>query len=836
MIFLDLILFWYVEAGKTFFRIWQHTIAVLEEDLAVTLMWKLLFTPLFHDSSFPGRILSVIFRTFRILIGLLAFLLATVFITLLALVWFFAPLMTFYPGIWYIFLGVIFLGLTLFLERITFYPKKTVKEVQNDLEVWQATKVRREDVTWEKLLKTSELKDFLALLEITPETFSKFNLPVTTPLLDKVWKMAKDNGAQYITPAYFWVGMLSEIPNVENGLLRINLHYQDFEGTLKFFEHKRNAHRSIYIWDEDFGVKHLKGVNRGWLSAPTPNLDSVSDDLTRLAATTEIPDFVGREEALKQVIDILSNEKGKNVLLVGPAGSGKTALVKSLAKMIVTGNAPKALATKRIVSLELSKLLSGVKTEGDLAEKIKGVFEEVRFIQDIVIYVDEIQNLGIGEAGSFYNLYSLILPHLESDEFQFLSSTEEDSYAKILEKNSALSRLFSKVEIPPATPPEATAIVSEEAIKLERRKGIEVTYLAISLIVSLSKKLIHDRVLPDSAISVLNDCLSIVGGLAPGLRLVSTQVVKQALGRRVNVPLNAVGTDQRDLLLNLENIIHQKLIDQEEAVRAVANTLRRGAASLREESRPIGSFLFVGPTGVGKTEMAKTLAEVYFKDKGAFIRFDMSEYQTPESVNRLLGTETDPGELTEAIKRKPYCLLLLDEFEKADMRILTLFLQVLDDGRLTDASGKTVDFTNTIIIATSNAASVTIAQALEHGQSVESLKQTVNDELMKDFKPELINRFDEVVIFKPLSNQDLSKVVIIKLRALKESLKNQGYLIDFTPDLVAELAKRGFDPVLGARPLRRLIQDTLESRLSVLILENKLPKGQIIRGGLELLN
>jgi ATP-dependent Clp protease ATP-binding subunit ClpC len=296
----------------------------------------------------------------------------------------------------------------------------------------------------------------------------------------------------------------------------------------------------------------------------------------------------------------------------------------------------------------------------------------------------------------------------------------------------------------------------------------------------------------------------------------------------VNVPVADLESASKELLLNLEDEIHKRMIDQEEAVHKVSDTLRRASAQIRDKDRPIGSFLFVGPTGVGKTELAKTLAEIYFKNRDAFVRFDMSEYQSVESINRLIGTSQNPGELTEAVKNRPYCLILLDEFEKAESKILNLFLQVLDDGRLTDASGKLTDFTNTIIIATSNAGSLIIANGLNSGKKLEDFSKDVSDELLKIFKPELINRFDEVVLFKTLSPEDLKKIVGIKLKVLQVMLKKEGYLIEFKDAVIEKLTEIGFDAMLGARPLRRVIQNTIEAKLSRMILEGNLPKGEVI--------
>jgi ATP-dependent Clp protease ATP-binding subunit ClpA len=346
-----------------------------------------------------------------------------------------------------------------------------------------------------------------------------------------------------------------------------------------------------------------------------------------------------------------------------------------------------------------------------------------------------------------------------------------------------------------------------------------------------SKQFIHDRSLPDSALYLFQECQTQATS-----RLISTDTVKSVLSRQINVPIVDLDASQKELLLQLEPIIHQRMIGQDQAVKVVSDTLRRAATAMREENRPIGSFLFVGPTGVGKTELAKILAEVYFKQHQAFVRFDMSEYQTSEAVNRLLGTSENPGELTEIIKNKPYCLILLDEFEKANPQILTLFLQILEDGRLTGGDSQTVDFTNTIIIATSNAGSLTIAHGLSQEKPLDLVENDVRQELLTLMKPELVNRFDSIVIFKPLSQFDLEKIVLIKLAAVRQHLIEQGYVVDFSKELITELARRGYDPVLGARPLRRLIQDTLEANISKMILKDELKKGESITLSQAILN
>ncbi|MFH0936698.1 MAG: AAA family ATPase [Candidatus Daviesbacteria bacterium] len=826
--------FWYPESLVTFIRVWKNTILYLEEDLAVGLMFKLLFVPLFHDSTIMGRFMSFFFRLFRICLGLFAFLAATVFIFLLAIFWFSLPLLAiiFTASLGWVLKIILFLGILFSLIYLISHPHKKVWQIKSSAEVWLCSLIKKEDLNFEKLLKTSEIRTFLDYLEIVPEQFLNFKPNFNeAATLEKVWEIGKKLAIPYLGKEHFFVALLSQVPNLENELMKLDLTYQDFEETLDFYKRKSNWWKVIFLWDENFRVKHLRGVNRGWMGVPTPALDDICQDLTKKAARQYIPDFVGRGDKVSQVINILSLEKGRNVALVGEPGAGKSELVEYLAKIIVSGDAPASLATKRIMGLDITRLLAGINTQGELAERIKNAFEEGKYCGDIVIFIDEIHELGIGEAGSEYNLYSLLLPYIEGSDFQFLATTETVNYSRILEKNGNFARLFTKVELPPATVSETVDILKNLSLEHERKKKIKTSLKALKAMAQLTSEYIHDRVLPDSAVGVFEQCLA---SAQDGW--IKKKIVEKVIQDRTAIPVGEVEVETRKQLLNLEQLIYKDMVDQEEAVKAVANTLRRAGANLSDKARPIGSFLFVGPTGVGKTELAKILAKVFFEGKGHFLRFDMSEYQGSEAAERLIGKADREGILTEEVRNHPYSLILLDEFEKADGKLLTLFLQVLDDGRLTSGSGKLVYFTNTIIIATSNAASLTIAQGLRSGESLKSLEPKVKEELLTTFKPELINRFDGVVIFKTLSPEDLQKIVQLKLKILQEKLKGNGYEVEFDQSLVEKLAQKGFDPVLGARPLRRLIQDTLEARLSTMILENKLPKGEKFLAGEQLLN
>lgn len=824
-----IIKFWFIESIDVFFRTWKNLILFLEEDLAVGLMAKLLFTPLFHDQTIVGRSLSFLFRLSRIFMGFFAFFITTVLLIILAIFWLILPLLAVIDTPQIIARILFFAGVGLFVIHVSTHPHKKVWQVKEDL--WDASTIRKSSLTFKTILESKEVQNLLNYLELKEDHLPSFEIQNPDALIAKAWELAKRSGSQYITPYHFFVAAIKDIPQVDDFLLKFDLKVSDFEQALNYLVEIRNTWRGAYIWDDDFAVHHLKGVNRGWLGVPTPNLDLAGEDLTKEAANSfGQQTFIRSTGVVEEVLNILSGQSGRNVILVGAAGSGKSALIRHLAKQIVTGDAPSVLATKRIVLLDFEKLISGVQTEGDLAGKIKTIFEEVGFAQNVIVALEEIHDLGVGEASKM-NLYSLILPYLESDTFQFIATTEPENYQKVLEKNGSFARLFIKVELPPASLDDSLKVLEKRAIDAEIKNKISTTYIALKVCVDLAGKFVHDRVLPDSAISIFKQAQNSAQG-----GWVTKSIIKEILSQRIKIPLAEVGTLNKERLLNLETEIHSKLIDQVQAVKVVSDSLRRSATGIREETRPIGSFLFVGPTGVGKTELAKALAEVFFKTQGAFTRFDMSEYQNPESVTRLIGTGEEGGLLTEAVRQNPYALLLLDEFEKADPKILTLFLQVLDDGRLTDGSGRQIDFTNTIIIATSNVASITIAQGLTSGKNIEEIDKQVNEELLKVFKPELINRFDDIVLFKPLSQEDLQRIVILKLTILQNQMKEKGYLLEFDGSIVTELARKGFDPVLGARPLRRLIQDTLEASLSKLILENKLTKGQPFKVGVELLN
>jgi ATP-dependent Clp protease ATP-binding subunit ClpC len=827
-----LLWFWYTDAVAFFVTFVRHTSLYLEEDLGVSLMWRLLFVPMFHDGSLVGWVLSFCFRLFRICIGVFAIGVSALGILFLATYWFLVPLLVVMFAIlphWLqtLDLVVFFSGMTLYIHHLFTYPPKKAPEIKDVSEIWQASHLTPEKVRYELLLNDEQVLSFLHYLEIEKDEFSMvfsqttaFDLQYIAP---QVFDLIQSVPPEYIESRYFLVGWLLSLPHIDGLLMKLNLTQDDLVDGLAFFQKRAEHWRRFYLWDKEFEVHHLRGVNRGWLGVPTPIVDSYCHDLTQKVSRETVPDFIGRDGVVDQIIKDLSLEKGQNVIISGEVGSGKEAVVLYLAKMIVRGDAPQTLATKRVVELDLPSLLSGVHDQGELAERIKGIFDEVKISGQLIVYVSEIHNLALGEVGLEFNLLSLLEPYLSSSDFQFLASTEPVNFNKTLQKNPHFASLFRKVDLPSATDEETYQILTIVAIERERYKKIATSIRALKEVIEVARHFLHQEVLPGSALTLFEGTSSYARD-----GWVTKSVVEELAQQEIHVPLQEVFEDQRQKLLHLEDIIHKNYIDQKEAVSAVSSALRRSAAKVSDDKRPIGSFLFVGPTGVGKTELCKILAKVYFSGEESMIRFDMSEYQTPEAVNRLLGQSDRPGELTEKVIENPFSLILLDEFEKADYKILNLFLQILDDGRVTDASGKTVDFTSCIIIATSNAASLTIAKGLQQGLDISGLKPMVDGELLKVFKPELINRFDEVVVFKPLSNEDLERVVQLKLDELQKKLKKRGFDVSFADGLIKTLADKGFDPVMGARPLRRLIQSTIENKLSVMLLDNKVKMGDSI--------
>ena len=569
-------------------------------------------------------------------------------------------------------------------------------------------------------------------------------------------------------------------------------------------------------------------MNRAWTSRPTPTLDQYSSDFTDLARANQAGFLVGHNEEFERLIETLARPVNPNALLVGEAGIGKEAIVAHLAQKLEKDDVPPALFDKRLVALELENLVAGAPPE-ELNARLKKIVEEIIVAGNIIIYLPNIHNLVRTSGTAYLSAADALMPIIMNNAFPIVGATYPRDFKQYIEPRGDFTGAFEVIRVNEVSEADADKILSYESLILERQFRVTISFGAIKKAVVLAKKYFRGKFLPSSAEELLKT--AIVDADRRGEKTLGPERVIAVAESKVNIPMHEAEGEEAERLLKLEEVIHERLVDQEEAVKAIADSLREYRSGLTRGKGPIASFLFVGPTGVGKTELAKILAEIQFGSEKMMARFDMTEYQDKQSFYRFIGSPDGSvnGALTDAILQKPYSLVLLDEFEKAFPDILNLFLQVLDDGRLTDNLGRTVDFTNTIIIATSNAHSDIINDALGQGQSMSQISDYLKRKLTDVFKPELLNRFSKVVVFKNLSPGDLAKIVAINLKEVMESLKGQGVEMQVDEPVLAYFAKLGYDPAFGARPLRRVIEEKLKAPLAQAILQKKVSKGSRVK-------
>jgi len=548
-------------------------------------------------------------------------------------------------------------------------------------------------------------------------------------------------------------------------------------------------------------------------------------DMTDMALSGRAGFLVGHSQEYDRMVDILSRPTKPNVILVGDPGIGKETIVGHLAYRISKDEVPKQLFDKRLMALNISALVSGA-DQAELQRRINTVFSEVRAAGNIILYIPEIHNLSRTSGELYLSAANIMLPLISDDDFPTIGTTYPQEYKKFIERDSAFSGAFEAIQVAELTDGESEEFLVYESILLEKEWKMTIEFSAVKKAVYLAKKYFHQKPLPSSAEDLLKEALS--EARRKGEKILTEKDVISAAERKVNIPIHQAGPAEAKSLLGLEDTIHERMVDQNEAVSAVSRSLREYRSGLSRQGGPIAAFLFVGPTGVGKTELAKALARIQFGSEEMMIRLDMSEYQEKDSVSRLIGSADGHiyGSLTESILEKPYSLLLLDEFEKANPDILNLFLQVLDDGRLTDGSGRLVDFQNTIIIATSNAQSEFIKTSLEEGAGIEMISTEIKKRLTQQFRPELLNRFSDVIVFKTLSREDIVAITRIQLGGVAKLLMDsQGIEAEFDDEAVSVVAKAGYDPVFGARPLRGVISKMIKDPLSGKILRGELERG-----------
>ena len=569
-------------------------------------------------------------------------------------------------------------------------------------------------------------------------------------------------------------------------------------------------------------------------------------NLNELAAQDKLDPVLGREKELEHVMRILCRRTKNNPVLIGESGVGKTAVAEGLAQRIVNGEAPEFLSDKIIFSLELGYVVAGAKYRGELEERLRDIIEAVKRCPRIILFMDELQMLMNGGDGTM-NIANIIKPALARGELHVIGATTLEDYRKSVEKDAALERRFQPVRVDAPDAASALKILKRLCGRYEKYHHVQVTEDALEAAVKLSDRYITDRNLPDKAIDILDEaCASVrlhsskdYSGQM-GDPVVDADTVRQIISQWTNIPLTRLNAAESSSLLQLEEALHERIVGQGKAVKAVAQAVRRARAGLKDPNRPMGSFLFLGPTGVGKTELAKALAENLFGDERALLRFDMSEYMEKHTASRLIGAPPgyvgyeEGGRLTSAVKRRPYSIVLLDEIEKAHPDIFNLLLQIMEDGRLTDGQGVTVDFRNCVILMTSNACAEMMSDrrslgfAADADTAVANQKQNVLQGIKDIFRPEFLNRLDEIVVFDPLGKKELAQIVDKMLEDLQKRLRDTGMRLRMTAAARDKLLQSGMDVRYGARPLRRALQKEIEDKLADLYLERTFAAGDEI--------
>jgi len=670
--------------------------------------------------------------------------------------------------------------------------------------------------------RIKEISKNTEISEKSPEIEKKLN-----GLLEKAFQAALKGGEKAVTPADLLVAQGEAGSEAVLKVFKLfDIDSEDLERALIFGRlAKERPVSSTSFFAKRMPMTKIRSVNRAWTSRPTPTLDMFGFDVTDMAVAGRSGFLIGHKKEYERLEDILSRPTKPNALLIGEPGIGKETIIGHLAYRIVKDQVPSNLFDKRLVALNISALSSGA-DQAEMQRRINNIVSEIRAAGNIILYIPEIHNLSRTSGEMYLSAANILLPLISGDDFPTVGTAYPKEYKQYIEQDSAFSGVFEPIQVEEITEGEAQEYLSYDSVILEREWKIKISFTAIKKAVLIAKKYFHKKPLPSSAEDLLKEALS--EARRKGDDVLDEDDVIRAAEKRINVPIHRAGPAEAKELLNLEDKIHERLVDQEEAVKSVARSLREYRSGLSRQGGPIASFLFVGPTGVGKTELAKALATIQFGSEDMMIRLDMSEYQDVESVARLIGSSDGRiyGVLTEAVSDKPYSLVLLDEFEKANKDVLNLFLQVLDDGRLSDGLGRTVDFQNTIIIATSNAHSNFIKDSLDQGIDQKEIGESLKKMLTQYFRPELLNRFSEIIVFKTLSIEDMEKITELNVKSLSRLLESsQGITITFDEHAIGALARQGYDPTFGARPLREAISKSIKDPLSSKILSGEVKRG-----------
>lgn len=747
-----------------------------------------------------------------------------------------------------------------------------------------------EDALREKL---ESINGTMSLVELTPDDFT----PRTKRVLRAAVIISSKTGYTYVGTEHLLLAILSESDSYAVAFLE--------ELGVSVERLAQAVSKGMQGGaDDGFGGFENESAPNGSQKGGSA-LDKFGRDLTQAAKNGEIDPVIGREKEIQRVIQILSRRTKNNPVLIGEPGVGKTAVAEGLALEIAKGNVPEILKDKRVVSLDLTGMVAGAKYRGDFEERIKAAIDEVKQSKNTILFIDELHTIvGAGAAEGSADAANILKPSLARGDFQVIGATTLNEYRKYIEKDAALERRFQPVKVGEPTPEQAVQILKGLRDSYEAHHKVKITDEAINAAVTLSSRYIADRYLPDKAIDLIDEGASKVRlasltspdnvkeledeiadyekekasaineqDFERAARLrdeqkelqtklddakkkwqeqqkgnsgeVTAEDIAKIVSEWTGIPVVQLTKEESERLLNMENVLHERVIGQSEAVTAIAKAIRRGRVGLKDPKRPVGSFIFLGPTGVGKTELCKALAEAMFGDENAMLRLDMSEYMEKHTVSKLIGSPPgyvgfeEGGQLTEKVRRKPYSVVLFDEIEKAHPDVFNMLLQILEDGRLTDSQGRTVDFKNTIIIMTSNVGARLITEKQsslgfnsENENAEESekkdIKELVTGELRKVFRPEFLNRVDDIIVFNKLNKDEIKQIAVKMLKTLENRLDKMNIKISFTDNAISEIADKGFDENYGARPLRRAIQNEIEDPLSEQMLEGKVKDGAVV--------
>lgn len=745
---------------------------------------------------------------------------------------------------------------------------------------------------------------FVVTDKVYREDLENFRILPSSKRLDETASLAKKIAevvkAKELGTEHLFLAMLLNRRSTASLILdKVGFHLEDSDDKIRFVDLRKSLEKRAGFSKED--MKAVRGLMKGGKAKPanagqmmgmppgpqTGGLEDYTRDLTALAREGKMEPVIGRDAEISRMIQILSRKTKNNPVLVGDAGVGKTALALGLAQRVASGDVPVSLSKMRVLELDLMNVIAGTRFRGDFEERMNNIINDIEEDGQVILFIDELHTIMGSGSGidSTLDAANILKPALARGTLRTVGATTQDEYQKHIEKDAALVRRFAKVMIEEPTVEDSIAILSGLKGTFEKYHRVRIGDRAVEVAVTYAKRYLTSKNLPDSAIDLLDEASATVQNRIKGQVLetgltsidkalmakkyktvskllleakeatkasqiydveVTEEDILETLSRLSGIPVTKLSQSDAKKYLNLEAELHQRVIGQEEAISAVSRAIRRNQSGIRTGRRPIGSFMFLGPTGVGKTELAKALAEVLFDDESALIRFDMSEYMEKFAASRLNGAPPgyvgyeEGGELTEKVRNKPYSVLLFDEVEKAHPDIFNVLLQVLDDGVLTDSKGRKVDFSNTLIIMTSNLGATALRDdktvgfgALDLSKDHKEVEKRIFEELKKAYRPEFINRIDEKVVFHSLTESDMQDVVKVMVKPLLAVTAEKDITLKLQPSALKLLAKQGYDPEMGARPLRRLLQTKLEDPLAEMLLRGELPTGSTLKVGVK---